>query len=435
MKLINKDNSFLSKRNIYSITQYKECLEKYSKNFEEEISLATTSPIFLDTNVLLRYYSISFTAREKLFEFIDSNKSRIILTPQVQYEFIKNREDVIQRFFEQVTNKIPKDFNSDVVNKMKSFLDNHKVVLKDYSFVETGITKHKNELEEILSKLNETVDHNRKELTNLIVKDKFLDLLTNCVHYEGLTDDEIQSVKKDFDTLKKDIQLENIDSAFNKTNSIFPGLGDIKNKPEEPYGDYIIFHEMMKYMMNKKADTIFLTFDNSKGDWMNKNKSPHLHYTQNMYANTQQLLYITDAERALEELLDVNIESLVPQEVFIHRYTAVTEESLSEFVGTFPFFKNGKIAPISSLFVEELISNGILFIEDIKDVLIRAEQAILTYHTRKAVSPNCISLIRVGLKIVFNSYLQTMKDGNKKQWDLDSLKPYHQFRNLLTNKI
>ena len=120
MLQITKELSYFSKQNLSSLAKYSECLATYSKNFDNEISLKTKSPIFLDTNVLLRYYSISFTAREKLYDFIHTNKARIILSSQVQYEFLKNREDVIQKFFEQVTNKIPKDFNSDVVNKMKN---------------------------------------------------------------------------------------------------------------------------------------------------------------------------------------------------------------------------------------------------------------------------------------------------------------------------
>jgi len=79
MKLVTTDVCFSSKRNPTSLLEYKECLEKYSSNFQKEVSLETDSPIFLDTKVLLRYYSISFTAREKLFEFINLHKNRIML--------------------------------------------------------------------------------------------------------------------------------------------------------------------------------------------------------------------------------------------------------------------------------------------------------------------------------------------------------------------
>ena len=169
MEIIIKDRNFLTKRGSYTIASYKSCLEKIAIGFDSELSLSTKTPIVLDTSVLLRYYSISFTARLKLKEFIKNNKSRIILTPQVQREFIKNREDVIQKFFEQVTDKIPRDFNIDIVNKMKSFIEQHKTVLKDYPFFETDIIKHKSELEELLKRLNETIEVKRNENKNLVV--------------------------------------------------------------------------------------------------------------------------------------------------------------------------------------------------------------------------------------------------------------------------
>lgn len=315
MEIINNEHSFLAKKNLSSITEYIECLDKFSSDFNKAISLENEFIIFLDTNVLLRYYSISFTARAKLFEFIKENSKRIVLSSQVQYEFIKNREDVIQRFFEQVTNKIPKDFNSDIVNKMKSFLETHKIVLKDYPFVETGIVKCQVELEKLLTKLNETSEGKRKEYTDLIVKDSFLDLLKECLMTEPLFENEIKKIKSDFDELKKLVKSEKLDSVFlNSHESVFPGLGDIVNKPDNPYGDFIIYHEIMKYQIKNKTNVIFLTFDNTKGDWMTKDKSTYLHYVQNMFLNTGKILYILDADRTLGKVLNVNIESLVEKE-------------------------------------------------------------------------------------------------------------------------
>ena len=152
LKPISENDSFFSKRANFSITKYKECLDKFSGNFEKEITLKTDTKIFLDTNILLRYYSISFTARNKLFQFLSNNKDRIILTPQTQLEFLRNREDIIQRFFEQVTSKIPKDFSTDIVNRMKIFLDQYKIVLKDYLFVETGIFKASDRIRNYIKK-------------------------------------------------------------------------------------------------------------------------------------------------------------------------------------------------------------------------------------------------------------------------------------------
>jgi hypothetical protein len=358
VKLINKDHSFLAKRNNNSISQYQACLKKYAENLEQEITLTSKTPIFLDTNILLRFYSISFAARKKLFEFIHENSKRIFITTQVQTEFIKNREDVIQRFFEQVTNKIPKDFNSDIVNKINSFLEQHKVVLKDYPFVENGIKEHQGKLEQLLEKLNRTIEDKRKEQENLITNDQFLDLLNNCQAYEDLTSDEQEFIKKEFDALAKGVSSDSIDSILNKVNAIFPGLGDIKFKPDDPYGDYIIYHEIMKFMLNKKSDVVYLTFDNSKGDWMSKNKSPYLHYVQNMYLNTGYILYILDAERALGELLNIDINSLVKSNSISETSRPFTIESLSKFLNDSTIFAGIHRGVVSKTLIDELNTNG-----------------------------------------------------------------------------
>lgn len=433
MKPITKDNNYFSKRNISSISDYKQCLERFSSNFENEVSLNTKTLIFLDTNVLLRYYSISFTAREKLFDFIKTNSKRIVLSSQVQYEFIKNREDVIQRFFEQVTNKIPKDFNSDVMNKMNNFLEQHKIVLKDYPFVETGITKQKDDLEELLQKLNETAEQKRKEHVDLIVKDKFLDLLATCISYDSLSNDELELIRKDFDVLGKAISPENMDSMLNKPYSVFPGLGDIKNKPEDPYGDYIIFHEMMKYMLNQKLDVVFLTFDNTKGDWMTKTRSPHLHYTQNMYANTGQILYILDAERTLEDLLNVNIESLVSTDTTSIEKRKISIELLQELMERNAAFAHFERGTFTELIVQELTLNGYKHIDEIERDVQRASIAALEYNRANGQGLNTLGLLRAALKIANPNYnIMILKNGTKEFQNESRQRKYAKYRHLLT---
>lgn len=433
MKLISKDISYLSKRNILSISEYKKCLKIFASNFDQEISLKTDTPIFLDANVLLRYYSISFTAREKLFQFIKENNHRIILSSQVQLEFIKNREDVIQRFFEQVTNKIPKDFNSDLMNKMNNFLEQHKVVLKDYPFVETGIKKNKNELEKLLTKLNETADQKKKEHIDLIVKDKFLELLDTCISYDSLSSEELDIIRKDFDALTKSVSAENLDAMFNKPYNAFPGLGDVRNKPEDPCGDYIIFHEIMKYILNKKTNAIFLTFDNTKGDWMTKNKSPHIHYIQNMYANTGQILYIIDAERTLEELLNVSIDSLVSTSEPSINKSKISVELLNRLLKSHIAFFGVIEGLIDEHHVTELNRNGYSNMEKVRSDLDKGIAAALRYNKELRKSNlNSVGLLRAALRIVNPDYTTAISpEGIENKILPEKLDDYAEYRYLI----
>jgi len=407
-------------------------MDKYSAKFDEEVSLKTKTVIFLDTNVLLRYYSISFTAREKLFDFLVKNKKRIIVTPQIQIEFIRNREENIQRFFEQVTSKIPQDFKTDIVNKMKNFSEQNEVILKDYPFVESDLKGYKSKLEDLLKKLNEAVDLKKKEHLDLIYKDKLLDFLATCTQYEGLTTNELDLVKQHFDSLKKNLTPESIDSLTNKQNGAFPGLGDIRNKPEDPYGDYTIFHEIMKYMMNEKVDTIFLTFDNTKGDWMNKNRTPHLHYIQNMYSNTGKILYILDAERAFDDLLKINIESLIPS---IEQFQSIpiTPETLYQFLLKSPIFTNVEIVPCSDFLIKELNISGYLFINEIENDLNRVAYGIKEFRNIEGTTLNSTGVLRVGLRIANREYKHYIgrADGAIHQISKHELENYKKYSELI----
>src|SRR4051812_41903508 len=89
--------SFNSKRFKQTLNSHKEVLDKYFTGFEQAVSLSGDMPIFLDTNVLLRIYSTSFRARDKLKTFLEENRKRIVLAHQVQWEYIKNRENVINK--------------------------------------------------------------------------------------------------------------------------------------------------------------------------------------------------------------------------------------------------------------------------------------------------------------------------------------------------
>ncbi|MEL6251959.1 MAG: PIN-like domain-containing protein, partial [Bacteroidota bacterium] len=88
------------------LKEYVDSIELYKSNFKKTLELKEETPIFIDTNILLRYYSISFSNRKILFDFFKKYKRRIFVTSQVQKEFVKNREDIIGRFFNETLDKL-----------------------------------------------------------------------------------------------------------------------------------------------------------------------------------------------------------------------------------------------------------------------------------------------------------------------------------------
>src|SRR5438105_3207853 len=92
--------SFATSVKSLTLQTYVDSLNRYRNGIDQAINLKSDLPIFIDTNVFLRYYSIAEIDREPLLEFFSNYKKRIYITTQVQKEIIRNREDVIERFFE-----------------------------------------------------------------------------------------------------------------------------------------------------------------------------------------------------------------------------------------------------------------------------------------------------------------------------------------------
>jgi len=87
---------------------------------------------------------------------------------------------------------------------------------------------------------------------------------------------------------------------------------DGKQKNENEDGDFIIFHEIMKYMKEHNTSVVFLTNDKKK-DWFeideNNKRQPQINYIESTYNNTQKFNYILEADRTLSSLLNIHIES------------------------------------------------------------------------------------------------------------------------------
>jgi predicted nucleic acid-binding protein len=312
--------SFVEKQAIHSIKTYSHVLAQYKAGQEGALKFEGDTPIFLDTNVLLSVYEISFKAREKIRQFIETYKDRIILTSQVQQEFIRNREKIIHAFQNSVTEQLPKSFKADVQNKLTFFKNNNRKKLEDYPEVETSLEKLEKSLEKLYEDICQKVEDKSGIANSLFLDDKFLDQLAELATLPPLDAEQVKTLKTDYDDLLKvhkpagkPNQSEedgNIKDAISLT--AFPGCGE-KGSKEDPVGDFIIFHEIMDYAKDNETDVIFLTNDVKKGDWLRTDGTAHTHYLENFYENTKKMIYILNAERSFETLFsDVSFESLVP---------------------------------------------------------------------------------------------------------------------------
>lgn len=298
-------------------------LRKFAEGFESAKSLKGELPIILDTNILLGYYGMSQNEKQKLIQFIDSYKNRIYITKQVEQEYLRNRLSVIKKDLFGPLSKISDDFLSmrtEVSNKLQSFRESKtKILSQDYPTLWEQLKQIEDEIkvtlndekfyDDIKSQVKTTTQDNK----NIAYIDDMLELVSTLKSTDSLEENELVFLKKHFDELLVDYcnAKENV-----KWKYAIPGCGD-RDQKEDASGDFIIFHEMMKFMKDNATSCIFLTNDVTKGDWLQIDNNPHNHYLEHAFLKTGNIIFIIHAERTLPNISFENIHKNLKSETTI----------------------------------------------------------------------------------------------------------------------
>lgn len=233
-----------------------------------------------------------------------------------------------------------------------------------------------------------------------------MELLINCKTPPSLSETEKVLLRSEFDSLAKTFS----ESDLEKGRNVFPGAGDIIQKPDDPYGDYLIYHEILKLMIVNNTNVIFLTFDNTKGDWMKKDKLPHLSFVENAFRNSQRAFYILDAERTLEDILNVNIDSLIGVEK-----DEITLEKLQQFLNTSSIFKGLEPYVIRNKhIVNELTMNGYNSMSQLIRDCEKANDRVQSYLSNEPNSLNRVGVLRACMRMLKSNYPYISTDGTMK---------------------
>lgn len=204
----------------------------------------------LDTNVLLNLYRYSNLTREEFFTVLESLSDRLWMPHQVGYEYLNNRLSVIA---EQV--KVYED-STKKVEALRSSLE--------------GPTQHPFVGQNVLSECKEIFD-------KLVAEFK----LSKSEHEQRISSDDIMSeISELFDKKVGDpfyrTRLEKVitDGGARYLDKIPPGFSDAKKGGDSPvfeercrpYGDYIIWLQVIEKAVAENKPVIFVTGD-SKEDW------------------------------------------------------------------------------------------------------------------------------------------------------------------------
>ncbi len=318
-RMINEGFCFHCHYPSISGTQNAFAYYKDHKKLQNELYKSST-PIAIDTNVLLELYSISFKERSAFLKFINENAHRIIITAQVQKEYMNHRVDAIQSFIR--TLKEVEGFPKKIQDALKQAFDvalsqlktngNRPIVSSDMA----GVPDYIKEIREFLEQNKFTEDF----LTNLDAKfepliervkkgveqslckavyeldDPVLAALSKTTILQELNLEEKDFLTGKYQSLLEEFNTYKLDSA-RKELYTFPGCGDRKKIKEgrDPLGDFYIYHELLSYMWHENKDVVFLTNDVTKSDWIQQNGKPFNHYIVDTFINTGHMLYIFNA--------------------------------------------------------------------------------------------------------------------------------------------
>lgn len=310
--------SFLNERDV-TIQQF--CLERYKEFLPAAQQLSEEYPIFLDANVLLVYYLMPWRARRKLYAFLEQNKGRIYICDQVQREFFKHKESVAKNYESLLALNIPTERQRKTTSVIEDYLFVNDDVLEAYPDFKKGLDGLLLESEHIIKLLKDQVQTRLELCRQLLRQQDIATLLPQFQQLPSLETAEFEFLKTEFKQLRAEAE------AFPKTNAltaieaylykhpekVFPGMCDIKTKPQTPYGDYFIFHEMMKWQAIHQPEKpiIFLTNDVTKSDWMDGEKEPYPHYLETMHRHSGNIFYVLHAESVFTKLLGVDCQHLI----------------------------------------------------------------------------------------------------------------------------
>lgn len=323
-EVICVDSVFCTEKH-YPISVSQKALKNYTDKLEKALNLDEGIPIIFDTNVLLDYYRISFSEREELEKFFEQNKQRIYLTKQVEKEFLKHRIDHIRSYLKSLDDFVKSYKNiREEIERLKNgeikgfdhYVERNIILKNDYQDLRNELSTFNNTIKEKLKNLfsesgfgeeiiekEKKIEEIRKRLegqADIERNDPLLNIISEFKTIKELDSSEKEILKEKFNSLKLKYDEVKNDQNCNWKHT-FPGCGEKKEK-ENPYGDFIIYHEIIKFLKNSDNDAIFLTNDVEKNDWLFRKKTeliPYTHYIINSYALSEQTLFILSAKDKL----------------------------------------------------------------------------------------------------------------------------------------
>lgn len=228
---------------------------------EREEKLWSEAIFVFDTSSICSLYNLKPDSQKIVVDILERFKDRIWIPAQVRYEYVKNREKVINNPLKECY-KEPQIVSSGTqwVKDFSSFLENNKnqdfhPYIKDATHKD--LTQKRDELERLIKEIIKSIKTEKEERRNEIQAIKEHD----CIR------DAVMSFNAGSPFSFNDILGIVRDGEFRYRNTIPPGYMDKDDKRgTQIYGDLIIWKEILRYVELEKKSIIFIC-DDLKEDW------------------------------------------------------------------------------------------------------------------------------------------------------------------------
>jgi hypothetical protein len=245
----------------------------------------------VDTNVLLDLYRYHQDTRQALLDSLNSFKGRAWISHQVADEFFRNRNNVI-------------------LSSTSAFNDAERNLSEIKKTIEEPLKKIKSNRiipDELAVKLDksfsEAIKKSEEEL--LKIKNKYPDYLNSDPILEKICNLFDSSIGPSFD--KEALPEVLKEAKRRKENKIPPGFKDQNKEGEKPYGDYIVWRQVLNYVKETKKPLVFVTSE-EKEDWWEKGSGktvgPLYELLKEFYEETGQQFLLYKTARFLESSIE-----------------------------------------------------------------------------------------------------------------------------------
>jgi len=237
----------------------------------------------VDTNVLLDLYRYHEDTREALLSAINSFDGRAWIPHQVAEEFFRNRNGVILS-----SNSAFNDAEKNIYEVQKSIEEPLKKIKSNRIIPDELEERLEQAIKSATELAIEEVQEIRGKYPDYRVDDPILDNICNL--FDGKVGSSF-SIDKLPEILKE--------AKRRKDSKIPPGYKDSSKDGVKPYGDYIIWRQVMDHIKEANKPLIFVTSE-QKEDWWEKSSGktigPLYELLKEFFEETGQrfLLYRTD---------------------------------------------------------------------------------------------------------------------------------------------